>query len=334
MAIGSVYRCLLEAARESGVDTAVVLAEFGLTEQSVLAPDARLDPEVGRGLAAALVRRAGDPELGLRAAERVRPADLDLFGYVLWHSDGLRALFEALARYARLVGDTAAVELACGDAELTLTIGRSGGRLFLPEAGDFAVGAIARLVREWSRGEASLREARLVRGRPRDPAPYQRFFGAPVRFEAEVGALVYRESPQPIVRADADSSLGALLRRQADRALSSLPPDASLVERARAHLGRQLDEGDAGIAHVAARLGLGERTLRRRLREAGTSYRQLVDDARRERALMLAHEGAYSVTTIAMRAGFSDVTAFARAFRRWTGALPSDYLLEARARAK
>lgn len=334
MAIGSVYRCLLEAARERGVDTANVLAELSLTESALFAPDARLAPEVGRALAATLVSRSGDSQLGLWAAERVKLADLDLFGYLLWHSTSLRSLLETIARYARLIGDTAACEVVTSKGALTITIGRTGGRLFLPEGGDFAVGVIARVVREWSGGRAPLRDVALARSRPRDPLGYERFFGAPVSFDAEAGALTYQNAPWGLARPDIDPALGAILRRQADRALASLPAEASLLERTRALVGQHLALGTAGLGPVAARLGLSERTLRRRLREAGISYRELVDDVRRERALSLAHEGASSVTAIALRAGFSDVTAFTRAFRRWTGLLPSDYLLGVRARAK
>ena len=108
----------------------------------------------------------------------------------------------------------------------------------------------------------------------------------------------------------------------------------SLIERTRAHLGGDLDLGTMAASRVATRLGVSERTMRRHLTKAGTSYRALVDDSRRERALMLAHEGIHSVTAIAMRSGFTDVSSFSRAFRRWTGTLPSDYLAKNGKRAK
>lgn len=124
------------------------------------------------------------------------------------------------------------------------------------------------------------------------------------------------------------------MRRQADQALASLRLGGSLIERTRAHLGGDLDLGTMAASRVATRLGVSERTMRRHLTKAGTSYRALVDDSRRERALMLAHEGIHSVTAIAMRSGFTDVSSFSRAFRRWTGTLPSDYLAKNGKRAK
>ena len=84
-------------------------------------------------------------------------------------------------------------------------------------------------------------------------------------------------------------------------------------------------QGDFTLERIAWRCGLGERTLRRRLEEAGTSFRALVDEVRKERALaLLEHEG--NVALVAQSLGFSDSTAFARAFRRWTLSLPHEHL--------
>jgi AraC-like DNA-binding protein len=340
MSIGPVYRCLLDAARERGIDTTRILSDFGLTEHAVLSPEARLLPELGRALAVRLVQRIGDPELGLRGAERFRLADVDLLGYVAWHSTSLREMFEALSQYARLLGDTAECALEHGPGTLTVRLGRSGGRVLMPEASDFFAGMVARLVREWSHGAAELLSVQLPRSKPQRTASYERFFAAPVQFGAATTALTYREqtAESEVRPPDNDPALGSILRRHADRALMVLPHNRSVVERARAQLGKQLDaqvgQRCFDLGSIAAQLGTSERTLRRRLREAGTGYRELIDDVRRERAMMLVHEGAHNVTTMSMQVGFADVTTFTRAFRRWTGTLPSRYMMQARAQAR
>ncbi|MCY1013835.1 helix-turn-helix transcriptional regulator [Nannocystis pusilla] len=72
-------------------------------------------------------------------------------------------------------------------------------------------------------------------------------------------------------------------------------------------------------------MGTSERTMQRRLRQAGTSFRDVVDDVRREAALAQLGRRDATVTDIAFMLGFSDLSAFSRAFRRWTGASPSEY---------
>ncbi|WP_338089162.1 helix-turn-helix transcriptional regulator [Nannocystis pusilla] len=86
-----------------------------------------------------------------------------------------------------------------------------------------------------------------------------------------------------------------------------------------------LGDGDALAESVARALGTSERTMQRRLRQAGTSFRDVVDDVRREAALAQLGRRDATVTDIAFMLGFSDLSAFSRAFRRWTGASPSEY---------
>ena len=89
--------------------------------------------------------------------------------------------------------------------------------------------------------------------------------------------------------------------------------------------------GPFRVTHVAKadRLGLHPRTLSRRLGQRGTSFRRLVDDERLARARRLLETGS-TVEQVAHRLGYSDGTAFARAFKRWTGSTPAAYRAEAR----
>jgi AraC-like DNA-binding protein len=119
-----------------------------------------------------------------------------------------------------------------------------------------------------------------------------------------------------------------VLERQARAMLKGLSVAAvspTFVERARLQVAAGLDRGEVTADDVARRLRVAERTLRRRLGEAGTGYRELLDDVRRERALALAKDPRLSVSQIANQLGFSGATSFGRAFRRWTGVLPSLY---------
>jgi AraC-like DNA-binding protein len=76
-------------------------------------------------------------------------------------------------------------------------------------------------------------------------------------------------------------------------------------------------------ADLARSLNMGERNLRRKLSEQGLSFRSLVDESRKARALELMAGSRRSITEIALLTGFSDVRAFSRAFKRWVGKPPS-----------
>ena len=113
------------------------------------------------------------------------------------------------------------------------------------------------------------------------------------------------------------------MEQHADLLLARWPAPNALLEQLRALLEQQLAAGDPSAALLAGELGMSERTLRRKLAELGSSYRELLDEVRRERALALIGEGKLSITRIAHRVGFAGATAFTRTFRRWTGHTPS-----------
>jgi AraC-like DNA-binding protein len=87
-----------------------------------------------------------------------------------------------------------------------------------------------------------------------------------------------------------------------------------------------LPGGDAEAAGVARALGLSERTLHRRLQELGTTWREVLDGFREAEAERLLLQGPGALSEVALRLGFSDQTAWNRAFRRWKGVSPTDWL--------
>ena len=313
---------------ELGVDVEAVLARYGLSLSQLLAADTRLPTDQGRNLGRALlqalppsVERAS---LGLRAAQRFATGDADLLGYILSHSAHPLDAAHALAEHARLLGDSADCRVETSEESVSITVGLTGGKQMLLETSDFAAAMLYRMLRECSHGAAAPREVRLPRPEPRNPRMFERFFGAPVTYAAPASALIYPRECMSVPFTHSDRQLLGILKAHARERLQALP-QADFQARARAFIADGLLSGDYTLEHVAFRCGMSDRTLRRRLTEAGTSYRDLVDDVRKERALHLL-EADQSISLIAQHLGFSDATAFARAFRRWTGNAPHSHV--------
>ena len=122
----------------------------------------------------------------------------------------------------------------------------------------------------------------------------------------------------PLVTADPAAARSALA--QCERELAALTRPQSLVERVNESI--WIDgSGVLTPAQLARRLGMAERTLKRRLAEFDTSYTQLLEEQRKHRACELLRSEA-SIEEIAERLGYSDASNFTRAFRRWTGESP------------
>jgi AraC-like DNA-binding protein len=319
MAMGSLYGPLLEAVREAGVDPEPVLRQLGFTEASLLDRGARLSRKQGRALTRAITRGLGDSPIGLLAAERFAVADGDLLGYVLRCAACPLEAVQLMTRYARLWGDTAQSRVELSHGRVNVCLGLSGGYEMLDEAVDYALGVLFRSIREATGGAALPVEVRLPRARPRRADAYRRFFGAQMVFATEEAVLVYPEPAMRRPNITRDSRLLAILVERAEELLARLPAGDDLSAQVRASIALQLVDGEPAIREIAQRLGMSERTLRRKLRHAGLGYRELVEDVRRERTLALVESGIASVSALARQVGYADASTLARAVRRWTG---------------
>jgi len=324
LAIGSVYRPFLEVARDAGVDVAAELARFGLREDTL--NETRLPTTQGRAFVQRLSTLCGDGALGLLAAQRAQITDLDLVGYLARHAQHTLDAIEAMARYPRLLGDTGECEVERSGGQVAMIVGLSGGETMLPDGSDYTLGVLFRVVRELSGGRAQLLEVRLPRPKPRRTLAYLRYFGVAPLFGGNRGVLRYDERSLLAALPDRDERLHRILAQRAEEAVASLPEGNAWLNKVRVQLVSSLVHGASDIASIAHKCGVSERTLRRRMDEAGTSFREVSDDVRRRRALQVIDEGQRRVASIAEAAGYSDATAFARAFRRWTGQAPQRYL--------
>ncbi len=117
---------------------------------------------------------------------------------------------------------------------------------------------------------------------------------------------------------------GSVLRSGADRCCAT-PADADLVEAIAAVVSLALQEGPPRLEWIAAKLGLSPRSLQRKLANSGTTYLELLERVLGERARSLIGSTRTPIIEIALSLGYSDAAHFNRAFKRWTGVLPSDY---------
>jgi AraC-like DNA-binding protein len=168
-------------------------------------------------------------------------------------------------------------------------------------------------------------EVRFAHAEPNNVCEHARFFSAPVRFACGENALVL-PTPRldtPCVRAD--PALLAVLDRYAADRLARAPQTHTLADRVRTTLAEQLVGTEPGVARLAARLRMSVRTLNRTLAAEGTTYRALLDQLRHELAARNLADDRVSIAEIAFLLGFSELSSFYRAFKRWTGCTPVEF---------
>jgi AraC-like DNA-binding protein len=160
--------------------------------------------------------------------------------------------------------------------------------------------------------------------RPRSIADHRWFFRAPLQFGRPRNALVFMRAALDLPLRKAEPELREVLERRVRDVIARLPPMDSLAGRARFRLREALDHGRPTAASVGRQLGLSERSLHRRLRDEGTTLRRLLDGLRLDLAERYLREGV-SINETAFLLGYSEASAFQRAFRRWTGSTPAAY---------
>jgi AraC-like DNA-binding protein len=307
-----------------GIDPKPLFKEAGLDPAMLREPEAWYPMPRMQRLWALAAAEAGNETLGLSVARRIRPTTFHALSYTWLASSTLREALERAERYFAIVSDGLLVRLGAqraGTVALTLSPSRHGVAKLVPESMDAGAGALVMLCRMCDGPEWHPKAVRLVRPRPKAAAKFSEFFGAPIEYGARDTALVFDlESlthPLPAANRELAIANDAVLKRL----LARLVKD-DIAGRVRGTLIERLPSGSVQQAEIAKALALSERSLQRKLAEAGTNYQKLLDETRRELGEAYVREGSRSITEIAYQLGFSDPANFTRAFRRWMGVAP------------
>jgi AraC-like DNA-binding protein len=311
-----------------GYDPIPFLQTQGIGRDMLLEPDATVPMSACVGLLADGVRASGDDNLGLHVAEHAELGSFDVHFYAMVSSPTLGAALERVCRYQRLIHETSQVRLEqSGDCAL-LSHRLPGGMAAPRQTAELLLAAWVRAGRVATRTQWSPAEVRFAHPAPRDAREHERFFGAPVRFATGENVLVLPATLLDLP-CGADPSLLSLLDRYAADRLGG-PSRTTLADRTRAVLSGELQAGHVTAHGVAARLGVSVRTLHRSLAGEGTSFRRLLDQLRLDIARRHLADDRMSVAEVAFLVGFSEMSAFHRAFKRWTGRTPVAFRAESR----
>jgi len=311
--------------RALSVDPSVVMADAGITLAVFDDPDNVVPYATLGRLFASCAHRTGLPDIGLRIGAEARIEALGVLGAYMQNSRDVRAALEGLVTFRQLAdrGGQPTFRIDDGTATLGYTVTQAG----VAAADIIADAALmfgCNLLRALCGPDFVPVSVLLRRLQPADPAPYRRAFGRNVRFDAPENAIVFasRWLDQPLPTAN--ESVRRLLEqqiREEDSAGRGGVEHMRRVLRMLVHAGEATEER---LAHVFA---MHRRTINRRLRAEGTTFRQLVDEVRFEVARHLLETTDLSVVHIASTLNYADASAFTRAFRRWSRTTPAQWRL-------
>lgn len=264
-----------------------------------------------------------DPAFGLRAAEYIHPSHLGALGHAWLASSTLRTAILRAQRYSRMYNEQLVMDVQELPDRLNISYRLKTAQPRPHVVGDAHPAILLKLCRINFGLELQPVEVELQRPDPVDPSPWLDYFGPNVYFDGHENRLSIstRDADTPLT--GSNEELVALNEEVIRRYLLKLDRN-SILNRARYGILEHLPSGRITEEELAGWLNISKRTLHRKLREDGETFRSLVQQVRRGLAEHYIGNENYSITEIAFLLGFSDASAFSRAFREWFGLSPSE----------
>lgn len=329
MIVVRLVRPAVEYAASRGMDRLALYRVLGVTPQQALEPERWVTVEAMFSVFELCMRTLKNPAFPLKVAQLLEEADYHVLGFAVASSRNVREALARVARYSLMLSFPGrwVVDEQEGDEvvrvewqrELPLSLGH---RI----ANECTVAELLSFFRYATASNIVPLRACFRHPAPNDIREHERLFGKKLVFGDTWDGLLLPRSLMELVPRTANPPLAAYLDTQLQRAVQAIPGEHGIVDRVRVLLSQALASGEPGVEDIARQLHVSERTLRRELTEAGTGFRELVEQVRRERAQELLQSGRASLTEVAFLLGFSDASAFSRAFKRWHGVPPGEFV--------
>ena len=316
--------------RSRGANAGDALRRAGLEPGDLTDPDRRVPLIRFLELLEICADLLADPQFGLKFGAQYEPRHAGVVGNVALASRAVGEAFEMMGRYLPTMVDATVhgVDVSDGTA-FVYSYYIDPLMMSYRQKADWAIAFACNLMRV-GLGDPGWRPSEVLLPQLAEETPAERraraaIMGDNIRvghpwagFRFDAGLL-----KRPM--ATADAMLESLMRHYGELRLAALPEQQGEIEPLRREIARVLVKGEAGIEQIAKATGTSVRTLQRRLRDAGVTYADLQNDVRKTLALNLLENQTLALAEIAFSLGYSEVSAFNHAFRRWVGHSPGQY---------
>lgn len=324
-------KALLVFAVSRGADRQALLERSGLASADLANPDARVPLPRYLALFDAAKALTGDPAIALHFGEAVRMQDISIVGLVCEAAETTAEVGRQLNRYMKLVIDDGSNSPMVGGF-----LAKEGYWMETVHPAYLAHPVLveAEMTRLVFNTRSTFKDVPAFQGMrfpmaaqfnfpaPAYVAEYARIFQSPLTFGSDKTALLIDPAFGMLRQPPRDSFVFGVLSERADALLKELEGAKSLRAKVESLLMPILHTGDANIDTVAEKMGVGRRTLQRKLSAEGAPFDKVLDELRHRLALHYLEGKKVSVNETAYLVGFSDASAFSRAFKRWTGTSP------------
>lgn len=319
---------LINALPDGGTRIDSLLREHGLVRSQLAAPYERVPLHRYITLIEHAAQKFDRPYLGLEMGRLFDLAELGPFHALLRAAGNLRGALDYLVLFQSRFQTKTLLESEIGQEVTTYNYRIEDPKIWpRRQDAEFVITGIVTLIKQLTTPKwvpVQVRFEHSIAGRKKH---LEQFFQAPVSGNAVTNQLVILngnlDRPFPGAIPSEDSKLKAILEcHLLDLMGPDIAPSRDIVSQTREIIPRWLGRTHVDCASVAAELNLSERSFRRHLKEEGTSFRSLLQEARQARALVMLESTDLHLAAAAEQLGYSDTATFSRAFKEWTGVSP------------
>ena len=316
--------------RSRGADSGEALHRAGLEPGDLSNPDRRVPLIRYLELLEICADLLADRQFGLKFGAQYEPRHVGVVGNVALASRTVGEAFKMIGRYLPTMVDATVHGVEASDGTVFVySYYIDPLMMSYRQKADWAIAFACNLMRV-GLGEPRWTPQEILLPQLADETPPQRraraeIMGDNIRVGHPWAGIRFDAGLLERPMATADAMIESLMRHYGDLRLAAFPEQLGEIEQLRREIARVLVKGESGIEHLARATGTSVRTLQRRLRDAGVNYSDLQNDVRKTLALNLLENETLALAQIAFSLGYSEVSAFNHAFRRWVGHSPGQY---------
>ncbi len=324
--ITSLFARRMVAAAGDAIDGAALLRGSGIDPDSPWDPKVMIPDGTYYDLLERIAAEVDVTDLPVRAGASMRLDEYGALGLAFKAATTLGASYARVERYARLWTSVVEYELRPDPRGTLFILHRPGERrLGMRLSNEATLASAVSIARQVSPTPVTPLQVLIRHPAPISVAAHEEWFGCPVRFAAELDAILFARETLAQSNILGDEGISRYLVSHLETELSEIVDEAPLVSRTKDAIAQALSEGAPKMADIARGLGLSARSFHRRLSEHGMSFQILTEETRRDLAEGLLRDERHSLAEIAFLTGFAEQSSFTRAFKRWVGMTPASY---------
>lgn len=284
-----------------------------ISEDEFLTAHERLDEKLG-------------PGFGIRVGQQMKIEDYGVLGLSWRTCSRVGEIFERSERYFKLLSNTFVWQVKEEGHVSHVILKREAHRRGMELSTEATLSATVVVLQAMTEKDISPIQVSFKHNEPKDLSSFNIAFSCPVLFDQPQYSISYKTEDLYLRTAKADASINNYLLQQVDEKTKGIKiPGSKIVRDVEALIQDALPTGIPSIHHISELVAMSNRTLTRRLSEAGVTYRDIVKKTQERIAKELLRKNTQSIGEIAFLTGFSEQSAFNRAFKKWTDQTPLEF---------